>query len=57
MSGQLTVGAYSADEDGYKAYLKDWVAANPAVQANIDEFIAAGGVAEIPAFDPNLAPD
>ncbi len=83
-------GAYSADEAGYKAYLKDWVAANPAVQANIDEFnasidagaygdfplemcftdqwfgfaaltldqfIAAGGVAEIPAFDPNLAPD
>ena len=81
---------YSADEAGYKAYLKDWVAANPAVQANIDEFnaaidagaygdfplemcftdqwfgfaalsldefIAAGGVAEIPAFDPNLAPD
>ena len=83
-------GGYSADEAGYKAYLKDWVAANPAVQANIDEFnaaidagayadfplemcftdqwfgfaaltldqfIAAGGVAEIPAFDPNLAPD
>ena len=81
---------YTADEDGYKAYLKDWVAANPAVQANIDEFnacieagdyvsfpiemcftdqwfgyaaltldqfIAAGGAAEIPAFDPNLAPD
>ena len=81
---------YTADEAGYKAYLKDWVAANPAVQANIDEFnagidagayaefplemcftdqwfgfaaltldqfIAAGGVAEIPAFDPNLAPD
>ena len=83
-------GGYSADEAGYKAYLKDWVAANPAVQANIDEFnaaidagaygdfplemcftdqwfgfaalsldafVAAGGVAEIPAFDPNLAPD
>ena len=83
-------GGYSADEAGYKAYLKDWVAANPAVQANIDdfnagidagaygdfpmemcftdqwfgfaaltldEFLAAGGVAEIPAFDPNLAPD
>lgn len=83
-------GSYTADEAGYKAYLKDWVAANPAVQANIDEFnagidagaynefpmemcftdqwfgyaaltldefIAAGGVAEIPAFDPNLAPD
>ena len=83
-------GTYSADEAGYKAYLKDWVAANPAVQANIDEFIAgidagaynefpmemcftdqwfgfaaltldqflaAGGVAEIPAFDPNLKPD
>ena len=83
-------GGYSADEAGYQAYLKDWVAANPAVQANIDEFnaqiesgdyvsfplemcftdqwfgfaalsldefIAAGGVAEIPAFDPNLAPD
>ena len=83
-------GGYTADEAGYKAYLKDWVAANPAVQANIDEFnagidagaynefpmemcftdqwfgfaaltldefIAAGGVAEIPAFDPNLAPD
>ena len=81
---------YTADEDGYKAYLKDWVAANPAVQANIDEFnaaidagayadfplemcftdqwfgfaalsldefVAAGGAAEIPAFDPNLAPD
>ena len=81
---------YTADEAGYKAYLKDWVAANPAVQANIDEFnaaidagayadfplemcftdqwfgfaaltldqfVAAGGVAEIPAFDPNLAPD
>ena len=90
--GSGEAGAYSADEDGYKAYLKDWVAANPAVQANIDEFnagidagtyadfpldmlfnkemnffgftalsldefIAAGGVAEIPAFDPNLAPD
>ena len=83
-------GSYSADEAGYKAYLKDWVSANPAVQANLDEFIAgidagaytdfpmemcftdqwfgfaaltldeflaAGGVAEIPAFDPNLAPD
>jgi len=83
-------GGYTADEAGYKAYLKDWVAACPAVQANIDEFnagidagayfefpmemcftdqwfgfaaltydqfIAAGGVAEIPAFDPNLAPD
>jgi len=83
-------GSYSADEAGYKAYLKDWVAANPAVQANIDEFnaaieagaynefplemcftdqwfgfaaltldqfVAAGGVAEIPVFDPNLAPD
>ncbi len=83
-------GGYTADEAGYKAYLKDWVAANPAVQANIDEFnagidagaynefpmemcftdqwfgfaaltldqfLAAGGVAEIPAFDPNLAPD
>jgi len=83
-------GGYSADEAGYKAYLKDWFAANPAVQANIDEFnagidagayyefpvemgatdqwfgfaflsldefIAAGGNAEIPAFDPNLAPD
>jgi hypothetical protein len=83
-------GAYTADEAGYKAYLKDWVAANPAVQANIDEFnagidagaynefpmemcftdqwfgfaaltldqfLAAGGVAEIPPFDPNLAPD
>ena len=83
-------GGYSADEAGYKAYLKDWVAANPAVQANIaefnaaieagaynefpmemcftdqwfgfaaltlDQFIAAGGAAEIPAFDPTLAPD
>ena len=83
-------GAYTADEAGYKAYLKDWVDANPAVQANIadfyagieagayadfpmemcftdqwfgfaaltlDEFLAAGGVAEIPPFDPNLAPD
>ena len=83
-------GGYTADEAGYKQYLKDWYAANPAVQANIDEFyagidagaynefpvemgstdqwfgfaylslddfIAAGGVAEIPAFDPNLAPD
>ncbi|MGM9615746.1 MAG: hypothetical protein ACI3W7_09520 [Oscillospiraceae bacterium] len=83
-------GGYTADEAGYKAYLKDWVAANPAVQANIDEFnaaidagayadfplemcftdqwfgfaalsldefIAAGGVAEIPAFDPNLTAD
>jgi len=83
-------GGYTADEAGYKAYLKDWVAANPAVQANIDEFnagidagaynefpmemcftdqwfgfaaltldefLAAGGVAEIPAFDPNLQPD
>jgi len=85
-------GGYSADEAGYKAYLKDWVAANPAVQANIDEFnagidagdyvsfpldmlfnkemnffgftalsldefLAAGGVAEIPAFDPNLTAD
>lgn len=81
---------YTADEEGYKAYLKDWLSANPAVQANIDEFfalidagdyasfpmdmlftdqwfgfaalsldefIAAGGAAEIPAFDPNLAPD
>ena len=81
---------YTADEAGYQAYLKDWVAANPAVQANIDEFnaqiesgdyvsfplemcftdqwfgyaaltldqfIAAGGAAEIPAFDPTLAPD
>ena len=81
---------YSANEIGYKEYLKDWVAANPAVQANIDEFnaaidagayaefplemcftdqwfgfaamsfadfVAAGGVAEIPAFDPDLAPD
>ena len=81
---------YTADEAGYKAYLKDWVSANPAVQANLDEFIAlidagnytdfpmdmcftdqwfgfaaltldefidAGGVAEIPAFDPNLQPD
>ena len=90
--GSGEAGAYPADEDGYKAYLKDWVDANPAVQANIadfyagieagnytdfpmdmlfntemnffgftalslDEFIAAGGVAEIPAFDPNLAPD
>ena len=85
-------GGYTADEAGYKAYLKDWVAANPAVQANVaefnagidagdyvsfpldmlfnkemnffgftalslDEFLAVGGVAEIPAFDPNLAPD
>ena len=75
-------GGYTADEAGYKAYLKDWVTANPAVQANLDEFIAgidAGayaefpmemcftdqwfgfaaltGAAEIPAFDPNLAPD
>ncbi len=81
---------YTADEAGYKAYLKDWVAANPAVQANIDEFnaaidagayadfplemcftdqwfgfaaltldefVAAGGAAEIPAFDPNLTAD
>ncbi len=85
-------GGYTADEAGYKAYLKDWVAANPAVQANItefnaaidagdyvsfpmdmlfnkemnffgftalslSEFIAAGGVAEIPAFDPTLTAD
>ena len=83
-------GSYTADEAGYKQYLKDWVAACPAVQANIDEFnagidagaysdfpmemcftdqwfgfaaltldqfLAAGGVAEIPAFDPNLKPD
>ena len=89
-SGEASGEGYSADEAGYKAYLKDWVAANPAVQANIaefnaaieagaynefplemcftdqwfgfaaltlDQFIAAGGVAEIPAFDPNLAPD
>ena len=89
-SGEPSGEGYSADEAGYKAYLKDWVAANPAVQANIDEFnagidagaynefpmemcftdqwfgfaaltldefLAAGGVAEIPAFDPNLAPD
>ena len=77
-------------EDDYKAYLKAWLAANPAVQEHIDEFYAlidagnysdypmdmcftdqwfgfaamtfeefqaAGGVYEIPAFDPNLAPD
>jgi len=90
-SGEASSAAgYSADETGYKAYLKDWVSANPAVQANIDEFnaaieagaynefplemcftdqwfgfaaltldqfIAAGGGAEIPAFDPTLAPD
>ena len=89
-SDEAPAGGYSADEAGYQAYLKDWVAANPAVQANIDEFnaqiesgdyvsfplemcftdqwfgfaaltldqfIAAGGVAEIPAFDPTLAPD
>ena len=89
-SGEPAGEGYTADEAGYKAYLKDWVAANPAVQANIDEFnaaidagayadfplemcftdqwfgfaalsldefIAAGGVAEIPAFDPNLTPD
>ena len=82
--------SYSANELGYKEYLKDWVAANPAVQANIDEFnaaieageydsfplemcftdqwfgyaamsftefVAAGGSAAIPEFDPNLAPD
>ena len=88
-SGEAS-GEYTADEDGYKAYLKDWVKANPAVQGQIDEFldaidagayadfplemcftdqwfgfaalsldefIEAGGVAEIPAFDPNLAPD
>ena len=82
--------AYSANEIGYKQYLTDWVDANPAVQANLDEFhaaieagaygefplemcftdqwfgfaalsftdfVAAGGVAEIPAFDPGLTPD
>ena len=89
-SGEASGEGYTADEAGYKAYLMDWVAANPAVQANIDEFnaaieagayaefplemcftdqwfgfaaltldefVAAGGIAEIPAFDPNLAPD
>ena len=89
-SGEASGEGYAADEDGYKQYLKDWLAANPAVQANIDEFyalvdagnyvdfpmdmlftdqwfgfaalsldefLAAGGAAEIPAFDPNLAPD
>ena len=88
--GAAAPAAGAADEDGYKAYMKEWVAANPAVQANIDEFnaaidagaygdfplemcytdqwfgfaamtldefIAAGGAYEIPAFDPNLAPD
>lgn len=88
-AGAATDG-YTADEAGYKAYLKDWVAANPAVQANIDEFnaaieagsyadfplemcftdqwfgfaaltldefVAAGGAAEIPAFDPTLTAD
>ena len=89
-SAEAASDGYTADEAGYQAYLKDWVSANPAVQANIDEFIAqiesgdyvsfplemcftdqwfgyaaltldqfvaAGGAAEIPAFDPTLAPD
>lgn len=83
-------GSYTADETGYKACLKDCVAANPAIQDNIvdfnvcietgafddfpiemcfnnqwfnfaaltlDEFLTAGGVAEIPEFSADLAAD
>ncbi len=83
-------GGYTADEAGWKQYLKDYVSACPAAQAHLDEFfaaidagafdvmpgdmlftdmywgfsavsldefIAAGGAVEIPAFDPNLTED
>ena len=82
--------AGDTSEDAYKAYLKEYTSAIPAVQDNIedfyaaidagdytvfpadmlftdsyfgfaamsyDEFVAAGGAYEIPAFDPNLAAD
>ena len=81
---------YSADEAGWKEYLKDYVSAVPAAQehldefyaaieagdfytmpgdmlfvdtywgyaaATLDEFVAAGGAVEIPAFDPTLVAD
>ena len=83
-------GGYSADEAGWKQYLKDYVSAVPAAQEHLDEFyaaidagafdtlpgdmlftdtywgfaavslddfVAAGGAVEIPAFDPNLTAD
>ena len=86
----VPAAAGGTDEDSYKAYLKEFVAACPAAQANLDEFnaaidagtydafpadmmfnaqwwgyaamtydefVAAGGVYEIPAFDPNLTAD
>ena len=98
--GGESEGGESAEEEApaggdtsdaaYQAYLKEYVAAIPAVQDNIDEFnaqiesgnyvdfplemiytdswfgyaamtydefVAAGGVYEIPAFDPSLAAD
>ncbi len=82
---------YTADEAGYRQYLKDYVSAVPAVTdeafkdfeacidkgdytsfpmdmcftdtywgftaVTLDEFLAAGGAVEIPAFDPGLTQD
>ena len=88
--GEEAAPAGDTSEDAYKAYLKEYAAAVPAIQDNIDEFnevidggdytvfpadmlfvdtyfgyaamtydefVAAGGVYEIPAFDPSMTAD
>ena len=40
-SGAPAAGGYTADEAGWKQYLKDYVSAVPAAQEHLDEFFAA----------------